>query len=821
MQRINQRLFYVLIAVYGVVILLTFSHYGITTDEPLHVAYGENIWRWYTSFFRDQNVFYESNLWLYGGLFDTVIQVLRQVVPMDVYDLRHLVCAFVGLSGVVAAYKVGTVLGDYRTGIVAAIFLVLTPRYYGHAFNNSKDIPFAVAYLWSLYYLIRGMGELPFLSRSLIWKMGLALGCTLGVRASGTVLLGYMGLFWGVRYVQLSQGEDRKGVLQAWRVMFFRLCGIGIVSYLTLFPFFPWLQTHPFTGLWDSFRAFASFPEVHYNFFEGAYLASNAIPWYYVSKWLLLTLPEFVLLGLGAGLVVVLLALRREWWSDLQVLQRALMVFAVLFPLIYGALAKTPLLNAMRHMTFVVPPLAILSAVGVIAAVDRLSSARAKQGLVAGFAGLVLLALFDMVALHPNQYVYFNRVFAGGVAQASTHYETDYWNHVHKQGLRWVEAQAPELDRKIVIGSKYKNVRYMIDDARFEFTQKVHEADYYLGNTWFEYHRIVPGEVLHVVRAMGAPLLYVIRPDRTFRNNPLFLGSAFGAFEDGHYLRFRGDFEGALTAYDRTLLHLSDGYRAMWLDSCAVYGKKGNVLLQMGHLDEAHQAFGKISDQELFAGAIAHSTGIYYVKRKDYQQARHWLQKAVDVSPKFFEAHFSLASVLMRLGHIEQGVRVFREIGQRHLTHADRQIEVGMQFHSLGKFDDAASCFKRAVEVQYNNVQGHYYLGLTQAAKKDYASARKAFENAVALAPDNGEAWQSLGVAYLHLKNYDGAISAYKQAIAHMPGQAHLYSELGVAYLRREQKDLAKDAFDSALALDPNDATALQHGRSMPSVFEQ
>jgi len=336
MQTINQRLFYALIAVYGIVILLTFSQYGITTDEPLHVVYGENIWRWYTSFFRDQTVFFESNLWLYGGLFDTVIQVLRQVVPMDVYELRHLVCAFVGLLGVVAAYKIGTVLGDYRTGVLAAFFLILTPRYYGHAFNNSKDIPFAVAYLWSLYYLIRGMGALPFLSRSLIWKMGLALGCTLGVRASGAVLLGYMGLFWGVRYVQLVRGADG-----LWRVMLFRVCGIGLVAYFALFPFFPWLHTHPITGLWDSFRAFASFPEVHYIFFEGAYLASNAIPWYYVSKWLLLTLPEFVVPGLCVGLVVVLLGLRREWLDNLQVLQHLLVVFAVLFPLVYGALAES------------------------------------------------------------------------------------------------------------------------------------------------------------------------------------------------------------------------------------------------------------------------------------------------------------------------------------------------------------------------------------------------------------------------------------------------------------------------------------------------
>ena len=107
MQIFYQRLFYILIAIYSVIILATFSDYGITTDEPLHVAYGENIGRWYESFFRDRTVFSESKLWIYGGLFDTVIHLLRQVVPMDVYELRHLMCALIGLLGVIGAYKIG------------------------------------------------------------------------------------------------------------------------------------------------------------------------------------------------------------------------------------------------------------------------------------------------------------------------------------------------------------------------------------------------------------------------------------------------------------------------------------------------------------------------------------------------------------------------------------------------------------------------------------------------------------------------------------------------------------------------------------------
>lgn len=176
-----------------------------------------------------------------------------------------------------------------------------------------------------------------------------------------------MGLFWGMRYVQVIRAGNEVDL----RSVLFRIVGIGIVAYLTVLPFFPWLQVHPVSGLWDSFRAFASFPEVHYVFFEGKYLASNALPWYYALKWFALTLPEIVIFGLCIGAMAFIFSINRHWLSDLKVLQRGLVVFAALFPIVYGVFVSTPLLNAIRHMTFVVPPLVIMSAVGVVVAFDR------------------------------------------------------------------------------------------------------------------------------------------------------------------------------------------------------------------------------------------------------------------------------------------------------------------------------------------------------------------------------------------------------------------------------------------------------------------
>ena len=70
-----------------------------------------------------------------------------------------------------------------------------TPRYYGHTFNNPKDIPFAVAYLWGIDYSIRLLKAYPVFSKSLCIKTGLAIGTALAVRVGGLLLIFYLCLF--------------------------------------------------------------------------------------------------------------------------------------------------------------------------------------------------------------------------------------------------------------------------------------------------------------------------------------------------------------------------------------------------------------------------------------------------------------------------------------------------------------------------------------------------------------------------------------------------------------------------------------------------
>src|SRR5207253_2375282 len=58
--------------------------------------------------------------------------------------------------------------------LFALIMLALVPRFYGYSFNNPKDIPFATAFVWSIYGLVRWLQE-PGVPSTLLFALFAAL----------------------------------------------------------------------------------------------------------------------------------------------------------------------------------------------------------------------------------------------------------------------------------------------------------------------------------------------------------------------------------------------------------------------------------------------------------------------------------------------------------------------------------------------------------------------------------------------------------------------------------------------------------------------
>jgi len=504
----------------AILIGLTFADYGVTWDEDVHNWYGYFALDYYLSLFTDQRALNWLNLYNYGAAFDMIAAALNKFSPLGVYETRHLLNGFVGLIGLLGCWKLGRALGGARVGFIALLFLLLTPNYYGQMFNNPKDIPFAVGGVWATYYMVRILPSLPRPSWRLLVKMGLAIGLALGVRVGGLLFLCYLGLLLGLSAVWQGVVARRLGVTMAagltslWRV----LLPVAGVAFPVMLVFWPWAQRDPID---HPLRALAFFSHETFPFntlFDGRFVPAGDLPWEYLPTYILLALPELVLVLLVVAAAVAALGLmRRDVWRWREtVLGLFLLGFTIIFPVAYAIAIKAVLFDGMRHFIFVLPPIAVAAALMADRALTRLSALPFRAPIYAALALYGAAHVATMVMLHPDQYVYYN-AFVGGVDGAQRKFKLDYWANSYAEAVHGLEdylrrqygANFEEREFTIAVCGPPISARYYFPD-NFRLLHRQDKAEFFIAFTKDNCDRSLPGRPVYRVERMGALLSVVL-----------------------------------------------------------------------------------------------------------------------------------------------------------------------------------------------------------------------------------------------------------------------------------------------------------------------
>lgn len=517
-------------------VALTFGDYGITNDEEVQNVYGIKLLAFYLSGFQDWSAFNYLDLFRYGGFFDLLAALLNLVSPFGEYETRHLLGGLMGVVGLAGAWRLGRHLGGERVGFLALALLALTPAYYGHSFNNPKDAPFAAAMVWVLYYACRVVGRLPAPPRLLVAKLGIALGIALGIRVAA-VLVGPYILLGLVLYLigDWRQHHDRKRLLLNLRAAVLRLAPGVVIAYAVMGVFWPWGVLNPLNPI-VALQEFSNLPINLDTLVNGIWFKATKLPRDYLPDYLLVNLPEIVLAGLAVSLVAGVawaigrVASRRYFpysadRAEMRRIQRLMVTVSALFPVVFFILYVPTAYNGVRHFLFVVPPMAVVAALGLDLLWSKLAGL--NEMLSRAFAGLVALVMvaqiWVMAQLHPDEYVYYN-LLTGGVKGAQGAYELDYWGNSLLEATKdLAEYIAMENGDKPVTRS-YKiwvcghrlSAAYYFPDY-MEFTKTVDEADFIVAFTQANCHRYFEGRQIISVDRFGVALSVV--KDRRYLKN--------------------------------------------------------------------------------------------------------------------------------------------------------------------------------------------------------------------------------------------------------------------------------------------------------------
>ena len=109
----------------AVMSLFSCHHVAPTAEEPVEVRTPVTVvpitFKSITSSVKLPATAKLQNLYLYGGLFDIIAVALGHLVPIDPYDLRHILCASIGIGGIGAAAATARLIAGPRAALIAAV----------------------------------------------------------------------------------------------------------------------------------------------------------------------------------------------------------------------------------------------------------------------------------------------------------------------------------------------------------------------------------------------------------------------------------------------------------------------------------------------------------------------------------------------------------------------------------------------------------------------------------------------------------------------------------------------------------------------------
>ncbi|HVV63187.1 MAG TPA: glycosyltransferase family 39 protein [Pseudolabrys sp.] len=488
--------------------LATFRSYAISNDEEVQQHYGELIIAYYRSDFINQALFHYINLYLYGGLFDIFAVFAQHAFAfLNPYDVRHILCALIGIAGIGATWATARLVAGPRAGAIAAATLTVCGSWYGGMFNHTKDIPFAAAMMGAAYFLIRASRDLPNPRWRDVFGFGVLLGAALGIRVLGLLLIGYVAVAVFMRLPRpfSSPMRERLRFIAQAAIAFVPAFGLGYIIMIAAWPWSALEPLNPIRGLID----FGEFAYPIQTLLDGKVYEMADVPRWYVPTYLLIKLPLVMLAGALVAAAYIGWPRRMAPHEKAPRGETALLAFIAIFPVLCEVVDRGPAFTGLRHFLFVVPVFAVLAGIGF----DRLLLwlENRRRILAAGLLTAVSVALAwnaaTLVRLHPYEYLYYNPL-VGGLKGAAGLYAMDYWVNIMPEAVHDLEAYVAKLGGSsrhrytvTVCGERVPFEREA--NSRLQWVEDGRKAEFFIAPTHMNCDRALNGTVIADIQRLG------------------------------------------------------------------------------------------------------------------------------------------------------------------------------------------------------------------------------------------------------------------------------------------------------------------------------
>ena len=338
-------------------------------EDGFQIPQGKNVVNYYKTDGQDTTCMSFKNLKYYGSSFDVAAEYTNEFFDIEnISESRHIFNSLLGWIAILfvslAAYELG---GGFRSAVIAVLLMFFSPRFLGHSLNNPKDIPFAAAIIGAVYGMIIFFKQFPKVKWYTYVILVLSIALSISTRAGGLILYGYFGLF-GLIYIIKSAKRSKNEIStkkrqtenNIWKqlgLMILMGLGICVIGFFLGLILWPYAMQAPINHTIESFKAMSNFDTALRQLFEGSLQWSDALPWYYTPKYILMTIPIAVIVGLVLFFVFCWRKKEDRFWSFI-------IFFTFFFPVFWIVYTHANVYGGWRHAMFAYPPMVVAAALG-------------------------------------------------------------------------------------------------------------------------------------------------------------------------------------------------------------------------------------------------------------------------------------------------------------------------------------------------------------------------------------------------------------------------------------------------------------------------
>lgn len=607
---------------------------GISGDEEVHYKQSEMVYNYFSTLGKDKSSLQTpvTNLKYYGQAFDNLVTILIHWFGIeDIYGFRHLMCSFSGWLTIFITALFAAWIAGYGAAILVMLLFAVSPTFLGHAQNNLKDIPFALAYIASIYYSLKLVFTEGKPSPKTILLLILCISFSIGIRAGGMIVIFYLGLFMLVKTFA-DWAQTRKYDPETFRKQLALFTGIVIAGYLLGLITWPYGLQNPILNPVKSYEVMTHYPVTVRQIFEGRFDWSDFLPWYYLPKYMGLTIPVIVF----SGLLAFLLNTKKHFAPDKK-LQLILLSFTILFPVAFVILKESNLYGSWRHFLFVYPGIILVSALGIQAFFVRFKHRITRMASIVLLAVLAVHPFRFMAMNHPYYYLYYNQ-FAGGLKGAYGNFETDYYYHTMRGGAEWLQQYLKNKpqNNQVIVGGNFPIHWYFRNDTTMKFVyfpwqnRSEYNWDYaIIANSYISAYQLKnkiwpPSNTIHTILADGVPVCAVV--ERVTKDD------LYGIQQQNNegYIKSALLFQNALKFDPENEL---------------IYTKFAHSLIGLKQDEQAEKILSKCLKINPYYEKALVLSGDLAVKRHDFEKAAVWYERTLQVNRKYFGVYPKLAEV--------------------------------------------------------------------------------------------------------------------------------------------------------------------------------